>query len=127
MRVKERPIWTNIAYSVAFALQNPIEGVLNKELIRGCPWCGLGVESSFHLFDCRHLRSLWLISISVAIWNLCKAHNDHIFNNEIMAIFIALDIFREASWIGKAHLVLESDSRVALTRISDKSQKPWRW
>ncbi|KAK8628466.1 hypothetical protein V6N13_064173 [Hibiscus sabdariffa] len=43
---------------------------------------------------------------------------------EIMVIFTALDIFREVSWIGKAHLIIESDSKVALTWISVKEKMP---
>ncbi|KAK8699944.1 hypothetical protein V6N13_018352 [Hibiscus sabdariffa] len=46
---------------------------------------------------------------------------------EVLAIFHALAIFREAGWIGKAPLIVESDSVLALTWINDKLQRSWRW
>ncbi|KAK8626128.1 hypothetical protein V6N13_133780 [Hibiscus sabdariffa] len=46
---------------------------------------------------------------------------------EVLTIFHALAIFCEAGWIGKASLIVESDSVLALTWINDKLQRLWRW
>ncbi|KAK8573652.1 hypothetical protein V6N13_009740 [Hibiscus sabdariffa] len=45
---------------------------------------------------------------------------------EVLVIFHALAIFREVGWIGKASLIVESDSVLALTWINDKLQRPLR-
>ncbi|KAL4378935.1 hypothetical protein GQ457_02G038900 [Hibiscus cannabinus] len=40
-------------------------GVVISEELRGCPWCGLGIEFSFHLlFACRFAASFWQVIFS---------------------------------------------------------------
>ncbi|KAL4387135.1 hypothetical protein GQ457_09G026240 [Hibiscus cannabinus] len=41
---------------------------------------------------------------------------------EVMVVFFGLDLFREANWIGKIFLIVESDSSLVLNWINEKSQ-----
>ncbi|KAK8595073.1 hypothetical protein V6N13_015982 [Hibiscus sabdariffa] len=45
---------------------------------------------------------------------------------ELMAIFMALELFKDAKWIGRTPIIVESDSRVILDWFSDSLQRPWR-
>ncbi|KAK8677594.1 hypothetical protein V6N13_143123 [Hibiscus sabdariffa] len=47
--------------------------------------------------------------------------------SELMDVHIGLEFFREANWIGKTHLIVESDSELVLEWIKEKLQRPWRW
>ncbi|KAL4289827.1 hypothetical protein GQ457_14G025840 [Hibiscus cannabinus] len=46
---------------------------------------------------------------------------------ELMAIVTGLEIFIEAIWINKTNLIVQSDSLVILSWISDISLRPWKW
>ncbi|KAL4384698.1 hypothetical protein GQ457_15G025740 [Hibiscus cannabinus] len=46
---------------------------------------------------------------------------------ELMAVKTALSIFLEAGWMGKVHLIIESDSQVVLNWISNPLLRPWKW
>ncbi|GMJ00607.1 hypothetical protein like AT4G29090 [Hibiscus trionum] len=46
---------------------------------------------------------------------------------ELVALRTALEIFIEAGWLGRANLVVESDSQTVLNWVANKSLRPWRW
>ncbi|KAL4346396.1 hypothetical protein GQ457_17G004770 [Hibiscus cannabinus] len=46
---------------------------------------------------------------------------------ELVAILKALEVFKAGNWIGRAPLIVESNSKVILNWLSDSLQRPWRW
>ncbi|KAL4348557.1 hypothetical protein GQ457_17G004680 [Hibiscus cannabinus] len=46
---------------------------------------------------------------------------------ELVAILKALEVFKAANWIGRAPLIVESDSKVILNWLLGSLQRPWRW
>ncbi|KAE8688105.1 hypothetical protein F3Y22_tig00111000pilonHSYRG00058 [Hibiscus syriacus] len=46
---------------------------------------------------------------------------------ELVAIKIALEVFVESCWCGKAILIIESDSKVVLNWVQNFYVRPWRW
>ncbi|KAE8699091.1 hypothetical protein F3Y22_tig00110596pilonHSYRG00035 [Hibiscus syriacus] len=46
---------------------------------------------------------------------------------ELVVIKIALEVFADSCWRGKAALVVESDSKVVLNWVQNASARPWRW
>ncbi|KAL4386191.1 hypothetical protein GQ457_09G026750 [Hibiscus cannabinus] len=56
----------------------------------------------------------------------CPIHGHGSEYAEVMVVFFGLDLFREANWIGKIFLIVESDSSLVLNWINEKSQRPLR-